>query len=338
MEGAQPGDSSTPQMSNVVRVFRQSMRVSSMFSSLRSCAYLLWLRHTTSEGPLKSFIHAPNFHPHPTPTHADSAHVLWPCAVSSWLFAVASGRMQRAKSTRCFWIIICQADKDKSSLERFQHTLSEAIWVIHFGFIWYFCLRSVTFRACYTGTLSSLIASTLEAGAVQAFLVPCDYADDLPSEWWSQALGFDVLLVTNWLDVFANIGTESQHPMFVETFQVISPACLGFTLWCPFATSKFFQNRIFQNLIFKDLRIFGLGHRAPKRQWTSQPVSCSSWRRRGKHSRGSESAAQRSVSLDFNVGVRSLSAGSHARIECKFYEILCMVFAPCAWNSSRNPL
>lgn len=50
------------------------------------------------------------------------------------------------------------------------------------------------FRACYTGTLSNLIASTLEAGAVQAFLVPSDYADDLPSEWWSQALGLTYFL------------------------------------------------------------------------------------------------------------------------------------------------
>lgn len=79
---------------------------------------------------------------------------------------------------------------------------------------------------------------------------------------WVVVAGFgvDVLLVSNWLDVFANIGTESsiaicnpshhKIPAFVETFQVTSPACLGFTLWCPFATSKVFQNRIFK-------RIFG---------------------------------------------------------------------------------
>ena len=116
-----------------------------------------------------------------------------------------------------------------------------------------------------------------------------------------------------------------------------SPACLGFTLWCLFATSN-----ISRTLKAFAKQFFGLGHRAPKRQWTSQPVSCSSWRRRAKHSRGSESAAQRSVSLDFNVGVRSLSTGSSLEamrlLKGDFYEILFMFFAYFAWISWRNPL
>ena len=248
------------------------------------------------------------------PRRMQTAHMF----CGSWLFAVASGRMQRAKSTRCFWIIICQADKDKSSLERFQHTLSEAtlgdsFW-IHLVFLKSFCD-------------SRDIQGMLHWNSFQSYCFDpwSGCCSGLPGTFWLcrwsakwvvvAGFGVDVLLVSNWLDVFANIGTESsiairnpshhKIPTFVDTFQVTSPACLGFTLWCPD-----FQN----GFCFKVLRIFG-GHRAPKRQWTSQPVSGSSWRR-GKHSRGSQSAAQRSVSLDFNVGVRSLSAGSHARIEC----------------------
>ena len=265
--------------------------------------------------------------PHPTPTHADSAHVLWPCAVSSWLFAVASGRTQRAKSTRCFWIIICEADKDKSSLERFQHTLSEAtlgdsFW-IHSVFLKSFCD----------------IQGMLHWNSFQSYCVDpwSGCCSGLPGTFWLcrwsakwvvvAGFGVDVLLVSNWLDVFANIGTESSIAIRRITRSNVCGnisgdiACVS---WLHLVMSvchfKIFPEPDFQSdfatcVLLQSSSDFRRPPGAQKTVDLSARVRlflATPWQAQ-PHSRGSESAAQRSVSLDFNVGVRSLSAGSHAR-------------------------
>ena len=156
--------------------------------------------------------------------------------------------------------VLLNRTKTKAVLRDFSTHWVKRLWVIHFGFIWYF-LKS------FCEIQGMLHWNSFQSYCFDPWSGCCS---GLPGTFWLcrwsakwvvvAGFGVDVLLVSNWLDVFANIGTESsiairnpshhKIPTFVETFQVTSPARLGFTLWCPFATSKVFQNRIFK-------RIFG---------------------------------------------------------------------------------
>ena len=154
---------------------------------------------------------------------------------------------------------------------------------------------------------------------------------------WVVVAGFgvDVLLVSNWLDVFANIGTESsiairnpshhkiqrlwKHFRWHRLRVLASPCDVRLPLQ-NFSRTGFSNGFCYLCFCFKVLRIFG-GHRAPKRQWTSQPVSGSSWRR-GKHSRTAEvpkappNAAYRLISMLESAALVLEAMHVNARIEC----------------------
>ena len=201
-------------------------------------------------------------------------------------------------------------------------------------FIWYFCLCSVTFEACHTRTLPSATALTIEVGAVQAFLVPSDYANDLPSEWWSQALGFDVLLLSNWLEwCLQTLGQnqtfafDASHPTSVETF----PGDIACVSWlhlvmfvCHF---KYFQNQSFSE--------------ATGRPKDSGPLSpCAALPGDAVPStaevpKAPPNAAYRLISM---LESAALALEAMRVLNGDFYEILCMFFAYFAWISWRNPL
>lgn len=141
---------------------------------------------------------------------------------------------------------------------------------------------------------------------------------------WVVVAGFgvDVLLVSNWLDVFANIGTESSIAIRNPSHHKIQ------RLWKHFRWHRLrvlaspCDVRIFKRILLQSSSDFRRPPGAQKTVDLSARVRLflAPWQAQ-PHSQGSESAAQRSVSLDFNVGVRSLSAGSHAR-QCTYWMLI----------------